>query len=245
MSNTVKAGLLSILTTMAPLTAVAQDFEDYGDEASDMEKPKKRAVREIVKGMYAKTNVGLGIYLGTYKDTLQPGTSMALAFGQDFYDQENMSMAWELTFFQGINNGVDYNTQANLQCYETGSCIQGDIRVYTIAGLYEISFYPTRRLGIGLRAGGGMAFTPLLMDEGEYEKTVVGTAGGDQSGEEADWEGNRPTVHDQAHPVVIGGPTIEYYTKLSHFSVGIDVDVSYAVGFDLGLSTTGTVKYTF
>ena len=73
------------------------------------------------------------------------------------------------------------------------------------------------------------------MDEGEYQTTVVEDA----------WNNNRPTVHDQPHPVVIGGPTIEYYTKLSHFSVGIDVDASYAVGFDLGLSTTGTVKYTF
>jgi len=236
MSTTVKAGLLSLLVTMAPLTAVAQDYDEYGDEDSDMEKPKKRAVREIVKGMYAKTNVGLGVYLGTYKDTLQPGTSMALAFGQDFYDQENMSMAWELTFFQGINNGADYETQAEVfGCYERGTCIQGDLRVYTIAGLYEISIYPTRRLGIGLRAGGGLAFTPLLMDEGEYETTVV----------QDTWQNNRPTVHDQPHPVVIGGPTIEYYTKLSHFSVGIDVDASYAVGFDLGLSTTGTVKYTF
>ena len=234
MSNTVKAGLLSLVATMAPLTAVAQDYEDYGDEASDSETPKKRAVREIVKGMYAKTNVGVGMYLGTYSDWLQPGTSVAVAFGQDFYDQENMSMAWEVTFFQGINNGADYETQAAAGCYELGNCIQGDVRVYTIAGLYEFSIYPTRRLGIGIRAGGGLSFTPLLMDEGEYETTVV-----------KEWNNTRPTVHDQAHPVVIGGPTLEYYTKLSHFSVGIDVDVSYAVGFDLGLSTTGTVKYTF
>ena len=73
MSNTVKAGLLSLVATMAPLTAVAQDYEDYGDEATDSETPKKRAVREIVKGMYAKTNVGVGMYLGTYSDWLQPG----------------------------------------------------------------------------------------------------------------------------------------------------------------------------
>ena len=78
-------------------------------------------------------------------------------------------------------------------------------------------------------------FTPLLMHEGTYETVVVGEA----------WDGNRPTIHDQPHPVVIGGPTIEYYTKLSHFSMGVDIDASYAVGFDLGLSATGTIKYTF
>jgi hypothetical protein len=44
---------------------------------------------------------------------------------------------------------------------------------------------------------------------------------------------------------VQGGPTFEYYTKLSHFSAGIDVDVFYAIGFDLGLNATGNLKYTF
>lgn len=236
MTKTVTAGLLSLATLIAPAAALGQDFEDYGDDEGEVEKPKKRAVREIVKGMYAKTNVGLGMYLGTYKDTLQPGSSMAIAFGQDFYDQENMSMAWELTFFQGINNGADFETQAQvLDCVNRGTCIQGDLRVYTLAALYEFSIYPTRRLGVGIRAGGGLAFTPLLMDEGAYAEDVVGDA----------WQNARPTVHDQPHPIVIGGPTMEYYTKLSHFSVGVDVDASYAVGFDLGLSATGTVKYTF
>ena len=235
MTKMVKAGLLSLSVLVAPLSAVAQDFEDYGDEAAEIEKPKKRAVREIVKGMYAKTNVGVGLYLGTYKDTIQPGTSVALAFGQDFYDQENMSMAWELSFFQGINNGADYITQGQQECWKRNACIQGDVRVYTIAGIYEFSIYPTRRLGIGIRAGGGLAFTPLLMDKGQFETEVV----------KGEWENNRPTVHDQPHPVVLGGPTLEYYTKLSHFSVGVDVDATYAVGFDLGLSATGTIKYTF
>ena len=232
-----KIGFFALTTLFAPADAMAQAYEEYGAEDEMGEKPKaqKRAVREIVKGMYAKTNVGMGLYLGNYGGVLQPGTSVALAFGQDFYDQENMSMAWEVSFFQGINNGMDYEQQALNGCVETGTCIQGDLRTYTFVGLYEFSIYPTRRIGIGFRAGGGMTFTPLLMDSGEYETEVVGNA----------WGGNRPTVHDQAHPVVMGGPTVEYYTKLSHFSVGVDIDASYAVGFDLGLSATGTLKYTF
>ena len=54
-----------------------------------------------------------------------------------------------------------------------------------------------------------------------------------------------PGYHGTPHPIVMGGPTFEYYTKLSHFSVGIDADVFYAIGFDLGASVTGTLKYTF
>ena len=45
--------------------------------------------------------------------------------------------------------------------------------------------------------------------------------------------------------MVLGGPTFEYYTKLSHFSVGLDADVFYAFTFDLGASVTGYLKYTF
>jgi len=232
-----KIGIITLAALFAPTEASAQAYEEYGAEEEMGEKPKaqKRAVREIVKGMYAKTNVGMGIYVGTYGKVLQPGTSVALAFGQDFYDQENMSMAWEVSFFQGINNGLDYEQQAAQGCVQTGTCIQGDLRTYTFVGLYEISIYPSRRFGVGFRAGGGMTFTPLLMHPTEYKSEVVEKA----------WDGNRPTVHDQPHPVVIGGPTIEYYTKLSHFSVGVDIDASYAVGFDLGISATGTLKYTF
>ena len=54
-----------------------------------------------------------------------------------------------------------------------------------------------------------------------------------------------PAVHRNVHPLVYAGPTLEYYTKLSHFSVGIDADVSYALGFDLGVAGTGYLKYTF
>jgi hypothetical protein len=44
---------------------------------------------------------------------------------------------------------------------------------------------------------------------------------------------------------VLLGPTIEYYTKLSHFSVGMDLDVTYVLNFDLGISPLGYLKYTF
>ena len=232
-------GLLSLLALSAAPAASAQTYEEYEAEEQG-EKPKKtRAVREIVKGTYAKTNVGASLYLGQYSSWIRPGTSIALAVGQDFMDTETMSMAWEASFFQGINNGTDYEEQAANGCVENGTCIQGDLRTYTLVGIYEISFYPSRRVGIGLRAGGGMLFSPLLMNEKYYAEEVVGdtTAGA--------WRGQRPSVHDQPHPVVLGGPTLEYYTKLSHFSAGIDTDIFYAVGFDLGLSATGTLKYTF
>jgi hypothetical protein len=235
MNTLAKIGLLSIIAALVPQSADAQTYEEYDAEERG-EKPKKqRAVREIVKGTYAKTNVGAGMLLGKYGAWVKPGTSIALAVGQDFLDQEKISMAWEVTFFQGINNATHYEEQAAAGCFQNGTCMQGDLRTYTFAGLYEFSFYPSRRFGIGIRAGGGILLSPLLMDEGYYETEVVA----------GQWQGQRPTIHDEPHPVVLGGPTFEYYTKLSHFSMGMDVDAYYGVGFDLGASVTGTLKYTF
>ena len=239
MTMLAKTGLLALLALTAATDADAQTYEEYEAEEQGVKPKKKHAMREIVKGTYAKTNVGASFYLGRYAPWVKPGTSIALAVGQDFFDTEAISMAWEVSFFQGINNGADYEVQAAAGCFTNGSCIQGDLRTYTFVGLYEASFYPTRRIGIGLRLGGGILMSPLLMDDKYYAEEVVGEGTGGA------WQGIRPAVHDEAHPVVLGGPTFEYYTKLSHFSLGMDVDIFYAVGFDLGASATGTVKYTF
>ena len=151
-----KTGILALLTgaLLAP-NAGAQTYEEYeADQDASKKKSKKRPeVREIVKGTYAKTNVGAGIFLGQYAQWVKPGTSIALAVGQDFMDQQDISMAWEISFFQGINNADHFDEQAAAQCYNQGTCIQGDLRTYTFLGLYEASYYPTRRIGIGARAG--------------------------------------------------------------------------------------------
>ena len=236
MNSFLKTTLLALSAcAFAPQAQAQSSYAEYETEERGETKKKTRTVREITKGTYAKTNVGAGLVLGRYSQWAKPGTSIALAVGQDFLDQENMSMAWEIAFFQGINNAVHYEDQAAAGCVQLGSCIQGDLRTYMFAGLYEFSIYPSRRFGIGLRAGGGILLSPLLMDEFYY----------DTEGVSGQWNGARPTVHDEPHPAVVGGPTFEYYTKLSHFSMGVDIDAYYAVGFDLGVSFTGTMKYTF
>ena len=75
--------------------------------------------------------------------------------------------------------------------------------------------------------------TPLLIFPSSYQEIVV-TA----------W-GQRPAVHESPHPMGLGGPTLEYYTKLSHFSLGADIDALYVIGLDLGVSGVGYLKYTF
>ena len=225
----------------------ADDYEDL-DEVDSGKKKKKRTVRErapeevreINKGLYAKANVGGGLYLGNFRGFVNPGTSLALSVGKDFLDREKQSAAWEFSFIQGIHNGCHYEYQIRGECSGRpgvqGPLLQGDLRTYTLAATVDYATYPDRRIGISVRAGAGVMFSPLLMDEIEYqEEVVLDTWGG----------GNGNTYHSSPHPVLLFGPGFEYYTKLSHFSVGLDTDVFYAIQFDLGLNVSGYMKYTF
>lgn len=238
-----KLSSLSLVAAAAlavqPGLAQAQD-DDYELEGSSEKKsarePKvqQAEVREIVKGTYAKANVGGAVYLGHYAGIVSPGAYSGLGVGRDFVDRERMSLAAELAFWQGVHNGLYFELQPGTLAPET--YFQGDLRTYTINVALEASAYPHRRVGVGMRVGGGVVLTPLLMDYDFYVDDVVVGAWGLSA---------PPPIHEGPHPVVFGGPTVEYYTKLSHFSVGADVDVSYAIGVDLSAAFTGYMKYTF
>ena len=237
----VDSALLSAFLLAAPLmpqVAHAADVEDL-DSSGETRKPKKtrtassEVIREVVRGVYAKAGAGSTIYLLTFSPTLQPGTGLSLGVGQDFVDQEHTSMAWEIEFNQAVHNGLLYQLQpGNVppQAY-----VQGDTRTFNLLANYEFSFYPSRRFGIGFRAGAGVGLAPLIVDKQAYQETIVGEYFG----------GIQPAVHNTPHPLFFGGPTFEYYTKLSHFSVGLDADVSYALGLDLGVMVQGYMKFTF
>jgi hypothetical protein len=234
-------------------TAHAQDEDDADFDESEDDGPRKKKsraamaaqddvgkVKEINRGFYAKAAGGVGIFFLDLSGFVDPGTNVTLSFGQDFVDTEKQSMAWEVGFAQGVHNGMSWEEQADLVgCRTVGAgpapCTEGDLRTYTLQANYEISFYPVRRIGIGVRAGAGIMFSPLLLDSTAYAEDVVGDA----------FDGVEPGMHNAPKPIVFAGPTFEYYTKLSHLSVGVDVDVLYGIGWDLGLNATGSLKYTF
>ena len=224
--------------------ALAQDYDDLDSSDAAKQKKKKKSrsrdydemeVREIARGFYAKTNIGGWIYLLDFNGWVKPGTSVALALGQDFVDNPRSSVAWELAFFQGIHNGEHYEVQS--QNIAIAPLIQGDLRTYSGVALIEVSGYPGRRFGIGVRAGGGVLFSPLLIDEDAWNQDFISASGW--------YQGNDAGYHTGPKPLALFGPTFEYYTKMSHFSVGFDADAIYAIGFDFGISITGTIKYTF
>lgn len=255
--------LLIAAPSLVPDVAWARDDdeeEEEEEEESSSSKKKKRAsassgggageedtakIREIVRGFYAKAGVGGAIYpMTAYSggaQVMSAGTLVGLAIGQDFVDREKQSMAWELGIWQGLHNGaglVDY--QLGYGCTDASGAnvvecpyTQGDLRTYAATLNYELSFYPSRRVGIGLRAGVGGMLSPLFIESTYYNEEVLTELGAD------------PGKHNSFHFLAFGGPTFEYYTKLSHFSVGVDVDVFYALGWDLGINASGALKYTF
>ena len=191
-------------------------------------------VKEVTKGLYAKSTIGGAAYVMALNGVVYPGAVLGMGVGKDFYDQQNFSAAWEVNFLQGVHNAIYYEQQAANGCAQLGNCVQGDLRTFSLVGSAEASWYVAKRFGFGVRAGAGIMVIPLLMDRTFYDTEVV-----------REWGGIASQAHSAPHPLGMGGLTFEYYTKLAHFSVGVDVDATYAVGFDLGISGNGYLKYTF
>lgn len=248
---------LVLATPFVSDLAHAQDYDDLDEPSAKSKKEKKgkspaaagreEVIREVERGLYAKASLGSTSYLLNYgysaaigSAVLKSGTSMGLAIGDDFVDNERNSMAWEVAFSQGVHNGANYQILGRAVSggqVPAAAAIQGDTRTFAGLANFEYSIYPSRRLGIGFRAGGGVMLSPLLMNEEAYAGEVCQDFGGACPILDA--------VHRTPHPVGFGGPAFEYYTKLSHFSIGADIDAMYAVGFDLGVSASGYMKYTF
>jgi len=233
---------LSLLTfSIMPTFVAAENIDlDGQEEKSKRQRSTKaveidRDVREIERGMYSKANVGAMLYVLNHPSPItNPVHSISLGIGKDFVDREKMSMAWEVNFLQTVHNGISYIDQLDY-VPNPANYFQGDTRGFALLGSYEVTKYPTRRLGVGLKLNAGIMGMPVRMDETTYDTVVVGSTWG---------LGARPN-HGGPYIPVGGGPTFEYYTKLAHFSVGADVDVLYIIGWDLGINPTGYLKYTF
>lgn len=226
--------LPALLALLVSAPALAQDAPRARAASA-----KEGVVREIERGFYLKANAGSTIFLMNRGAILRPGTTLDLTLGGDFLDKEKVSASFDFTFGQAIHNGMPFDRQGELG-YGPNQLIEGDIHTFALLVGVEASAYPVRRLGIGGHIGGGVTFVPLLMNRQYYDEEVVGLSQGDGA-----WGGVRPGVHQGVRPTIYAGPTIEYYTKLSHFSFGLDVDVIFPIGLDLGLKATGFLKYTF
>jgi hypothetical protein len=219
-----------LIPLLAPFSAFAQD-EDDGPST----RGKDEVVREVVRGLYLKADVGSTLWFGTHGYARPTGgpllsgvVSSSIGVGQEFIDRERFSVAWEVDFYQGLFNGPRTEELSLI-----GPFIQGDVHILGGIAQVEASTYVTRRLGLGVAGGGGVLAMPLLLEPTAYQENIVPLMGGEA------------VLNSGPLPTVVVTPTLEYYTKLSHFSVGFDLPVMYAIGFDLGLAPMGYLKYTF
>lgn len=225
--------LITLCLTLLASTAWAQDSAASQRTARQV---GEDIVREVERGNYIKGGAGITQFVGSYANILYPVMAVNLAVGQDFVDKERMSVAWELIFNQTLQNGPRED-----QLHQYPSTVQGDIHTFAFIGVIEASTYPTRRLGLGVRGGAGVMAIPVLMFDDPngsapgYTRDVINGS----------WNRQPAAAHAGALPMFVAGPTFEYYTKLSHFSVGVDLDVQYVVNLDLGIAPNAYLKYTF
>ncbi|MBX2801376.1 MAG: adventurous gliding motility protein CglE [Myxococcales bacterium] len=224
--------LMASLALLLSSTAFAQEEGAERRRARDFESD---IVREVERGVYLRANVGSTFFFNTHGQTRSNGAALfagvvssSIGVGSDVIDRERFSASIEGQFGQSLFNGP------RLQELGVGSNIaQGDIHTLSASVAAEVSTYLSRRFGVGVRGGAGVTFIPLLLLESEYVGEIQPRLGGPAR------------LHEGVKPTFMGGPTFEYYTKLSHFSLGVDVDIVYILDLDLGVYPSGYLKYTF
>ena len=130
------------------------------------------------------------------------------------------------------------------------SPIQGDFRVFggiaSVRASGNVGGKRVKRFSISGHGGGGVGYSPYLA------ATVPGTDEPDLSVTSrmtyADSNGQGYIMQGRPLGIVQGGLGLEYYTRLSHFSLGLDVDFNVLIGgpvVAMGVATNVFVKYTF
>lgn len=249
--------LLAVVAPAVPTLAFAQDEdeeddggddddggeEDRGptmddepqsrrDEAVDQARKRKtRPVREVYKGFYAKLNAGAGWWLGPMGSyTTGTATLVDFSVGYDVLDRLKFTLTIEGSFNQFVNQGIPLDPGSGLTVTGLNPVAQGDHRIF--GGTVNLRFGPNfggqrvKRLHLAFQVGGGVGFSPLLVLP---DAVTI------------------PSLHNRAIVLVVPGVGLEYYTRLAHFSIGLDVDAPLAIGtvFGVAIAPSVTIKYTF
>jgi hypothetical protein len=224
------------------------------DEPDDVEperrqgtrkKKRKRRVREVVKGAYLKINIGPQFWLPPISSvTSTSATELDFSFGYDLIDRLPFTLTVEGSFTTLVANGTgvnDENAFNTLLALGIPPTIQGDFRLY--GGTVNLRFGPnfggkkTKRGNISIQVGGGGGYSPALIDLSD--PVVVNRMNANGKGY---------LMQGRFLGLITPGIGIEYYTKLSHFSLGLDVDANIILGgpsVAIGVGLNFFAKYTF
>ncbi len=235
--------------------APAEDDRSRGDvDAPEEEEPerrqgttrkRKRRTREVVKVAYLKINVGPQFWLPPISSvTSTSATELDFSFGYDFIDRLPFTMTVEGSFTTLVANGSGVNvrdTFDQLIAVGIAPTVQGDFRIF--GGTVNLRFGPnfggkkTKRGNFSIQVGGGGGYSPPLIDL--QDPVVAGRIAANGKGY---------LLQGRFLGLITPGIGLEYYTKLSHFSLGLDVDANIILGgpsIAIGVGLNFFAKYTF
>jgi len=208
-------------------------------------KKRKQRTREVVKGAYVKLNVGPQFWLPPIsRSTSTSATELDFSFGYDIIDRLPFTLTVEASFTTLTANGSGVNDEAAFQqllALGIAPAIQGDFQMF--GGTVNLRFGPnfggkkTKRGNFSVQVGGGGGYSPALIDLAD---PVV------QNRMAANGKGY--VMQGRFLGLITPGLGFEYYTKLSHFSLGVDVDANIILGgpsIAIGVGLDFFVKYTF
>jgi len=208
-------------------------------------KKRRRKVREVVKGAYLKINVGPQFWLPPISAvTSTSATELDFSFGYDIIDQLGFTLTVEGSFTTLVANGSGVNDEAAFQqllALNIAPSIQGDFRVF--GGTVNLRLGPnfggkkTKRGNFSIQIGGGAGYSPPLIDL--QDPLVINRMNANGTGK---------IMQGQFLGLITPGIGLEYYTKLSHFSLGVDIDANIILGgptVAIGVGTNFFAKYTF
>lgn len=208
-------------------------------------KKRRRKVREVVKGAYLKINVGPQFWLPPISQvTSTSATELDFSFGYDVIDRLGFTLTVEGSFTTLVANGTGVNDEAAFQQLlglGIAPTIQGDFRIF--GGTVNLRLGPnfggkkTKRGNFSIQLGGGGGYSPPLID---IQDPLV------QNRMNANGKGY--IMQGRFLGLITPGIGLEYYTKLSHFSLGVDIDANIILGgpsVAIGVGTNFFAKYTF
>jgi hypothetical protein len=214
-----------LLGLLAPAAAGAQASES------------EEGPREIVHGLYAKAHVGYQLWVGT--PYVSYGPQFMFGAGYDFLDQLSYTVSAEANLLMGTINGIS-GSQAGVP---GDSPVQGDFQsiggIVAVRGAYNLGGTEIKRLSLYARAGGGVWYSPEARGAEDDDNPINGIT--------------LQTPHGAPKPTIAGALGAEYFTRLAHFSLGIEAQMLGIIArtnvtggnFSPALDINLLLKYTF
>ena len=191
--------------------------------------------REVVRGGYAKASIG---YQGWFTTPyVSYGSSFAFGGGYEFVDQLAFTIGAEGNFHLATVNGLSGTSSTG----PGTSPVQGDFQslagLFSLRGAVNFGGRQVKRIQLNIRAGGGVWYSPEARDLEDIDNPLLGFG---------------VSPHGRAIPAIDAALGIEYYTRLSHFSVGVEGEMLGLInpspglgGFVPAININVTLKYNF